>query len=250
MKVLVLISLLLLLGLASLGQIVNIENQRLHAKKEGWTGNLSLNFNYNNNGVEVYQVGSRFNIQYKEKRHMGLFLSEINFIKAGSNSFINNGFEHMRYNYDLSDSGRFVFEAFRQSQYNKVQNIRLRSLYGAGVRCEVIRKDSAILNIGALPMIEFEDLTTDESNRHFRLSSYLSFDIQFSKTFGINSITYYQPDILNWKDLRMANETSFRIQLHKRLQYQMRFRWTYDEYPPTENFRRTYMVSNMVRFCF
>ncbi len=241
---------ILLLPFVIKAQIVNIENQRLHAQQEGWKGNMSLNFNYNNNGVEVYQVGSRFNIQYKEKRHTGFFLTEINFIKAGENSFINNGFEHMRYNYDLSDSGRFVVEAFRQSQYNKVQNIRLRSLYGAGIRCEIIRQDSAILNIGALPMLEFEDLTTDENNRHLRLSSYLSFDIQFSKSIGLNSITYYQPDMLNWKDLRMANETSLRLQLHKRLQYQMRFRWTYDEYPPTENFRRTYTVSNMIRFSF
>lgn len=232
------------------GQIVNIENKRLYAQETGWEGRVGLNVSYIKNTNEIYQVGGRFRIQYHADRHTALWLSELNFVKVGESDFLNNGFEHLRYNYAIQDSGRLVFEAFRQMQYNKVQKIRLRSLYGAGLRYNLINRDSAQVNIGCLPMVEFEDLTTNENNKHIRLSSYLSFDFQLNKSFGINSITYYQPDIGNFKDFRISNESSLRTKITEQLDLKIIFRVTYDEKPPSEVPQNTIYLLNSINFKF
>lgn len=249
-KTLAFIGLIIFSFQTSHSQIVNIENKRLYAQAEGWDGNVGLNLSIIKNTNLIYQVGGRFRIQYHKDRHTALWLSEINFVKAGESDFLNNGFEHLRYNYELQDSGRLVFEAFRQMQYNKVQKIRLRSLYGAGLRYNLINRDSAQVNIGCLPMVEFEDLTTNENNRHLRMSSYLSFDFQLSKSFGINSITYYQPDIGNFKDFRMSNETSLRTKITEQLDLRIVFRVTYDEEPPIDVPQNTVFLLNSISFKF
>lgn len=240
----------LVLSIIGHSQIVNIENQRLEAKSEGWNGRLGLNTTYIKNTTEIWQIGGRIRIQYHTGKHTAVWLSELNFVKANQSDFLNNGFEHLRYNYELSDSGRLVFEVFRQMQYNKVQKIKARSLYGAGLRYVIVNRDSAQVNVGVLPMLEFEDLSTNESNRHFRMSSYLSFDFQFNKSFGINSISYYQPDFRDFKDFRFSNETSIRTKITSKLDLRLIFRLTYDEFPPEGVPQNTVYIMNGLNYSF
>ncbi len=244
-----LISFLLLTGVVQ-AQIVNIENQRLQAKENGWLGSIGLNMSYIKNTREIWQIGSRVRVQYHQDKHTALWLSELNFVKAGQSDFLNNGFEHLRYNYALTDSGRLVVEAFRQMQYNKVQKIKLRSLFGAGFRYRVVDRDSAQVDVGVHPMYEFEELSNEESNRHFRLSSYLSFDFQFNANLGINSITYYQPDVANFKDFRLSNETTLRTKITEKLDLRIIFRLTYDEEPPEGVPQNTVYLKNGIVFRF
>lgn len=231
-------------------QIVNIENQRLMAKTEGWTGKLGLNTTYIKNTAEIWQIGGRIRIQYHTGKHSAVWLSELNFVKANQSDFLNNGFEHLRYNYEIQDSGRLVFEVFRQMQYNKIQKIKARSLYGAGLRYVVVNQDSAQVNIGVHPMLEFEDLSTNESNRHFRMSSFVSVDFQFSKSFGINSISYYQPDFSDFKDFRFSNETTIRTKVTSKLDLRLIFRLTYDEFPPEGVPQNTIYIMNGLNYSF
>ena len=241
---------LFLICSTSYGQIVNIENQRLGIKENGWSGTDDFTFNFTKNTKEIWQIGNILRLNYKQDKHSLLMLSEINFVKAGQSDFVNNGFEHLRYNYELTDSGRFVFEAFRQTQYSKVQNIRLRSLYGAGFRVAVLNQDSAQVSLGVLPMAEFEDLTDGTNNKHIRLSSYLAFDFQFNKTIGINSITYFQPDIIYWNDFRIANTTSLRFKINSYLSWRVIFNLNYDEFPSQSIPQSIWSLRNAVRFKF
>ena len=241
---------LVLICSTSYGQIVNIENQRLGIKKNGWSGTDDFTFNFTKNTKEIWQIGNILRLNYKQDKHSLLMLSEINFVKAGQSDFVNNGFEHLRYNYELTDSGRFVFEAFRQTQYSKVQNIRIRSLYGTGFRVVVLNQDSAQVSLGVLPMAEFEDLTDGTNNKHIRLSSYLAFDFQFNKNIGVNSITYYQPDIIYWNDFRIANTTSFRFKINSYLSWRVIFNLNYDEFPSQSIPQGIWSLRNAVRFKF
>lgn len=221
------------LGLGSgRSQIVNIENLRLQDREQGWTGMNNLNFAFTRNTQQIWQLGNTFRVSYTQKKHLFFIHSEINFVKAGESDFVNDGFEHMRYNYALDDSSVFVLEAFKQMQFNKIQRIRLRSLYGGGIRINAIRQDSVNFTLGLTPMAEFEDLTDNTLNRHLRLSMYLSFDMQFSKNFGMNTITYYQPDITYWKDYRMSHATTLRTRINKYLSMTIIFNLTYDAFPP------------------
>jgi len=229
----ILFIIVVLIGLEqSHSQVVNIENQRLSGKDKGWVGSNALTFAYIRNFSEIWQIGNRFRAGYFEGKHAIMFVSDLNFVKANERALVNDGFEHIRYSYTLRDSGKISLEAFKQLQYNRIFQIRLRSLYGAGIRVRAIDRDSAQLSFGITPMLEFEDVLDGPYNRHFRLSTYFAWDIQFNKSFGINMITYYQPDLLNWKDYRLNHETSLRASITKNLDMRIIFSINYDEYPP------------------
>lgn len=239
-----------LISLSSTAQIVNIENRRLSEKEEGWTGSNDLSFSLTENTTQVWQVGNNLRIDYVKGRHNAFLLSVINIVKAGESDLLNNGFEHLRYNYDLLDNNRLILEVFRQTQFNKIQKIKLRSLYGVGLRYAIVDKDSANISIGTLPMAEFEDLTNNISNRHIRLSTYLSFDFQFTKTVGLNSITYYQPDILFAGDYRISNETSVRLGITEKLKLKVIFKIYYDQFPTEGVPKRIYSLRNAISYSF
>jgi hypothetical protein len=239
-----------LAGMSSVAQVVNIENLRLKGKDKGWTGSEMLNFAFTQNTSQIWQIGNRLKLGYLDGQHSVLFTSTLNFVKADVNDFVNDGFEHLRYNYQLKDSGMVSFELFKQFQYNKVQAIRLRSIYGGGVRVHAINQDSAQLIVGVTPFAEFEDVTDGTYNRHVRLGGYFSLDVQFSKTFGFNTITYYQPDIIYWKDYRLSHETSIRAGITRQLGLRVIFNLNYDSFPPAGIPQSFYSISNAISFTF
>lgn len=73
-------------------QIVNIENKRLSAKKEGWSGSADFHLNYTLNTKSLFQVGNRLKLAYLKKRHYVLLLTDQTLVKSNEESFINNGF--------------------------------------------------------------------------------------------------------------------------------------------------------------
>ena len=93
----------------SFSQIVNVENQRLSAKKEGFSGSIDANLNYSVNSKSLLQFSSRLNVAYLKKRQYILLLGDHSLVRSGDESFINKGFQHLRYNYTLKDSGRVIY---------------------------------------------------------------------------------------------------------------------------------------------
>lgn len=239
-----------LLGFQSLGQVVMIENQRTNPK-EGWSGSNDFHFNFTRNTKDVYQLSNRLRIQYAKDRHLFFIMSEIDFVKAGDSEFLNNGYEHMRYNFALdSVKQRFVIEVFRQSQFNRIQMIKLRSLYGAGIRVNAIQNDTAMLIFGVTPMAEFEYLTDYTENRDIRMSAYLATDWQFSPSIGFNAIMYYQPTFRWIQDYRMSIESGLRFRINSYLSYIVNYSLVYDEFPPEGIPRSNWTLRNGLRFRF
>lgn len=245
-----LFSLLFLCSFFSFAQVVNVENQRL-GDQEGWSGYDDFNFNFTRNTKDIYQLNNKLRVQYAKERHLFFILSQLDFVKAGDDDFLNHGYEHMRYNFTLdTHKQHFVLEAFRQSQFNRIQLIRLRSLYGAGIRVNAIQKDSLMLIFGVTPMAEFELLTDNTENKAVRLSNYLAVDYQMNETFGINAIIYYQPSMSWIRDQRTSIETGIRLKINSHLNYIMSYSMIYDEFPPEGIPRNNWNIKNGLRFKF
>ncbi len=241
---------LLCLPFVGLSQIVNIENQRLSAKKEGFSGSVELNLNYTVNTKNLLQLGSNLKIAHKKQRHYTMLIGDHSLVRSDDESFINNGFEHVRYNYTLKDSGRIVYEAYQQGQFNKVQRINLRILVGTGFRFLLIDQQNYQLNLGAGLMGEYEELSTDEISRDILSANYISFDAQFSESIGLNSITYFQPKLVDFGNYRLSNETHLRFRINKYLTFKMIYSLTHDS-RNIEDVRKTnYSVRNAVSFNF
>lgn len=237
-------------SIIAFNQIVNVENQRLSAKKEGFSGSLDVNANYSVNTKELLQFGSTIKLAHLKKRHYTLILGDQAIVKSGDESFINKGFEHLRYNYLLKDSGKIVYEAYHQGQFNKVQRINMRLLLGTGFRFMLIDQKNYQLNIGTGFMGEYEELTNGAISQDVLSANYISFDGQFSENFGLNSITYFQPKLIDFGQYRIANETSIRLRFNRFLTFKLIYQLAHDSRDIPEVRKTNYSIKNTLSFNF
>lgn len=237
-------------GLSSFAQIVNIENQRLHEKQNGWHLDSDLNFMLMKNLAIITQFGNRNKVFYKYDQHTVLLMTDLSLVKVNDNKYINSGFAHARYSYNSNRFEKLYYEGFLQTQYNRVQYLKVRNLAGAGARFEVVKLDSFAVNTGAFVMGEYEVETDETIHQTARYSCFLSFDYQFNKSTGINSITYYQPDFLDPSDFRISSETSFRVKINKHLSLRVVYNLYYDTNPPQTIPTTFYTLSNAINVHF
>lgn len=231
-------------------QIVHIENRRLAADKQGWSGDININMSFIQNQNEIFIMNNNLKIQYAQDKHSVISLTENNFQRVNKTGFVNDGFQHFRYNYKYSSN--ITYEAFQQFQFNDVLKMKFRSLTGTGPRFTVVNNDSTKtrLYIGMLYMYEYEEETTGKINRAHRNSNYISFGIPVSKNITIDMITYYQPDIFNFSDYRFSAQGIFEIRLTEKLSYLLSLNYIHDAVPP-EGIRNTYYnFRNGLRYRF
>lgn len=243
-KLLTFLLLFCLAGTVSNAQIVNIEKSRL-GQKEGWAGNIDLSLNFTKNVYQIWQLSNRTGLQYNNSRHVVLFLVDAAMIQSDNEQLVSRGFEHVRYNYLIGEQKKFALEAFEQVQYNKIQKIKLRVLTGAGARYSFIKSDTNNLFVGSTPMYEYEELIDNTTiERRVRLSNYFSFQLRLWKKVTINSITYYQPDVIDFSDYRFSNESSLSIGVTNRLSFKVIYNLLYDSRPPVDVPNTIYSISN------
>lgn len=214
-------------GLAS--QIVNIEERRLK-NEEGWKGSIALNFSFTKNTNEVLDIENLSQISYRKARSLYMFINEIEVIRQNNADVLNNGFQHLRYNYRLSDL--LVMEAFGQHQFNQIQRIDRRVLLGAGPRFEIINNDSLRLNIGTHVMSEWEKTSKGGNQHNYRSSNYVSINWQINEILNFSSTTYYQPKIDDFSDYRVSNNSVFTIGITQKLGMRVTYELLYDTEVP------------------
>lgn len=230
-------------------QIVNIEDQRAKDSEEGLSGQADFNFNINKNTSVLYQLGNRVQARYRKDSNIWLFFNELNIVKTSERSFLNGGFQHLRYNKVINKG--FRLEAFTQSQYNGIQRIDWRYLLGGGGRFTLFNADSLSINLATLFMYEYEDGRGDLGVEHaLRLSTYLSFKIDLTKNASISSTTYYQPKVWQFKDYRVSNESTFNIGISEKLSLKIIYTILFDAEPAPEVPQTIYSLRNAVSYRF
>jgi hypothetical protein len=213
------------------GQVVNVEDRRIRVGDSlRWLGKADLGFNVIQNTQQFLTASAALQVEYKEKKHFVLSLSAYNLAKSASQNILNDGFEHLRYNYDVSD--RIVWEIYAQGQYNERIRLRLRTLAGTGFRFKLIRNATTRLYLGTSYFYEqtrFRDTTLPFFNN--RLSIYASFSqkIGFSARFA--STTYCQPILENRASVRWSSDNSLVFPFSKKLAFRANFNLTYDTDP-------------------
>ncbi len=229
MKSFVFFTLLFISMLAS-AQILNVESLRKVTDTSGWSGSATLDVTFARNQNDFFIVSNDIHVQYKTKKSLVLFKNQLNFIKIGNDDFSNSGIQHFRYNYKIKP--RFVWEAFFQSQYNKIAEIDFRGLAGTGFRFKLSTSEKYKFYLGSLIMYEHEELLDGTAiNRDVRSSSYFSFSIYPNDHISIVSTTYYQPLLKQFGDYRIAMESSLIFKIHKNFLFKVTHTFAYDTYP-------------------
>ena len=221
----------LLLSISAKAQVINIEGKRFMNDTNGWVGNSDFNFNVFNNTQQVLQFSNTVRVQYQKNRSRFILLNDLNFIKAGNTDFANAGYQHFRYNYKVSKW--ITMEAFTQTQYNPILKLDFRYLIGAGPRLKLLKKEHAKIYVAALYMYEYDDIVADPINLYeHRISSYLTCTFSILKNVEFTSTTFYQPNIENTSDYRIANDSGLEIHINKHLNFKSSFNMLYDSYQP------------------
>ncbi|HHB79199.1 MAG TPA: DUF481 domain-containing protein [Saprospiraceae bacterium] len=232
-----------------MGQVVNIESKRFITDTTGWAGGISVNSAWMQNKQRLFSFGSKAHVQWKPTRpNLFLILGEYGFTKGNQSVFQDFGFGHFRYTKRLND--RFAVESFAQAQYNKANRLRFRGLLGAGPRYELISQKELKVFVAALAMLE-RNISVDN---HFfeggRLSAYVSFTYQPSKSFKLINTTYYQPRFNLWSDFRISGETRLEWGIYQRLKWITTYYYSYDAFPPEGVPLQGYRLNNGLKFSF
>lgn len=212
-------------------QVINIEGKRFLNDTNGWIGNADFTFNIIQNTHQVLSLANTLRVQYQKNRSRFILLNDVNFIKAGNTNFVNSGYQHFRYNYKMNNL--LTVEAFTQTQYNPVLKLDFRYLLGCGPRLKLLKKENARIYFASLFMYEYDDIVDEQVNLYeHRISSYLTFSFSLFKTVELNSTTFYQPNLQNVHDYRIANDTGLEIHINKHLNYKSSFNLLYDSAQP------------------
>jgi putative salt-induced outer membrane protein YdiY len=230
-------------------QIMNIENSRIKNDTTGWAGSLEMSFQYIKNTKELLTAGSKIHVQFKTKRSLYLWLTNYNLAKSGSTAIADAGSQHLRYNYKIMPW--LTAEVFTQIQYNNLLNIKLRWLLGSGPRFKMIKTPGFALYSAVLYMYEYEDLINpDLMNHDHRISSYISFTLKLKDNLSIINTTYYQPELNDFSDFRLAAYTDLKIKISKHFAFKLTHIYTYDSDPAATIPKSTHALSNTFSYEF
>ncbi len=260
MKKLLLFVIASLIYFISNAQVLNTERLRIEAQENTWEGNLDASF-----GLSQSKTGQSLSLNldgqlsYTRQRSKWMFLTGYNrktFSKTnvlGKDFSIFNHFQytHLRYNYDWTK--RWTIEAFLQEQFDQVHEIDIRGLGGTGLRLELLNTDSTNLYLGALYMYEYEKNSPADTivyNNDHRMSTYISAGFKVKDHLTVNSIIYYQPNLLAFNDFRILLETKISVRLTQKLLLNTSFNLIYDSEPPSTVPTIRYNLSNGFSFVF
>lgn len=214
----------LLFGNTAQTQIVNIESQRriFDTDTTEWFGSVDLGFNFTENGSRIFTITGNAHLEYLHRKSLWISLTNYQVVNANGESFVNDGFQHLRYNRPISK--RITAEVFGQVQYNEKLKIRVRGLAGIGPRFQVLSLDKGLFFIGTQYMYQYEEIAnTSIIHRDHRLSCYLSVNYQFSPALKVVNTSYYQPLITDFTIMRISSQTSFLLRISSHLAFRSTF---------------------------
>ncbi len=234
----------------SKAQVIDIEHLRQEADTLGFSGSIGVNLQVTKNTKDILFFGGTAYVQYRNGRHLALFMNNTSYKKADNVDIINKGTNHLRYNYRLNDL--ITFEAFLQAQYNSISKIDQRQLVGGGPRFRLKEKDKYKVFLGTLFMYEHEKINNPPAEYHnnFRFSGYLSVRYFPTEHITIGSTTFYQPRIDKFNDYRIYSYNSISIKLIKKLSLKLTYVIGYDTYPANGVPKTQYDLLNGIVYVF
>lgn len=252
-KRIIIVSFLFLLLPGLNAQIVNIEALRMRTNNQVFKMLGDASFSYNNNdGESNYTISSSLGATLKSKNtnHIFFLLGNYSLSRYESQDLQNSWFTHFRYNYQQTET--FRWEAFTQGQGNKILDVELRYLIGAGSRLKFVLKkatdkdnDTGIrCYIGNASMYEFEKSSTDSPNLYqHRHNAYLSLSVNIPGKLDIINTLYYQPLYRDFGDYRVSNDFSVSFPITKEeLSFYASYNYSFDSFTPLN---RSQFTSNI-----
>lgn len=215
-----------------MAQVINIEEFRKVTDTSGFAGKLQLRGNYIRGQHELASLITGIDVQYKSRngKHLYLVLTDYSVTTSDTLKFQDAAFLHFRYNRKLNKTIRF--EAFTQLQDDKVLQLHMRYLLGAGIRLKLLELKPLKFYTAALPMLEVERVKYGEPVTYIRLSTYLSTTVKLSDWASLAATCYYQPLLSRPADYRFLAVGRLTSAISKKTSLLCTGSFLWDEVPP------------------
>lgn len=242
--------LILLSSVTTNAQLVNVEKSRKEAKP-GLQGSIDLNLSLAKNTKQIFEGGTTAHIQYTRNRHLILALNSISLLRAEGSNLINDGFQHIRYNYSIGN-GFATFETFTQHQYNSIRLLQRRFLLGIGPRLRIYENENFGLYLAPLVMYEQEKLNDENQTQTNKIKGdlYISTTYSLDKQISFSHTTYYQPDLNKINQFRLASDTGLEVKFNTSFSFIVTYSLAYDTHPPDDIPNLFYTLKNGIKYNF
>ena len=236
-----------------LAQIVNIEDKRSSLQDTaGIFGFVDLGLDITSNTQTTITTKGSVRLDWIFPNHHLMSISNGELISANKERFVNQGFQHLRYNYHINPW--LTWEGFGQIQYNEKIRVQFRGLAGTGPRFRLYESGKQKIYLGTLYMFEHQVISdTSIINNDHRISSYISMHISPKPFITLAHTSYIQPVINNFEFLRLTSVTTLEFTISSHLSFRSTFDITYDsrlakEVPDVPY--TIYSLSNGLRWSF
>ncbi|GAB5408640.1 MAG: hypothetical protein BalsKO_10050 [Balneolaceae bacterium] len=205
----------------------------MKTEQNGLSGSLNVAGSYLDNDEVIYTYSVVSNLQYQSGKNLLLLIGDYKISRSSNTDFQDAAFLHLRFNRTLSN--RITAEAFTQIQDDKISLLKYRFLGGLGARIALVQYETIKMNVGIIPMYEFEELLDDASTTHqdIRISHYLNAILNISETTDFYSTTYFQPIYSTWEDYRMHNESRLVVSITESVSLNVTNTFSWDADPPS-----------------
>lgn len=208
---------------------MNVETLRQN-HKNGFFGSVNLKMTGASGSTDKFVNDfSTQNVFRSDKDEFLFFLNHL-YGEVFNEKNTDRGSFHIRYSRSVS---RYTaLEFYGQVEFDKFRALRLRRIYGSGVRQQLVdqKKSSLFLGVGAF--LENEDLDVDPDEQTARGNMYLTHNQTLGNEVQLATTLYYQPS-LSQSDFRLRFDTSAGIPLTERFQFTVEFQVAHDSAPPT-----------------
>ncbi|MCX7863403.1 MAG: DUF481 domain-containing protein [Bacteroidales bacterium] len=230
-------------------QVVNIEKLRSQDTSKPVVGKTELTFDVNRSINTIFTLKNSTRLQYNYLKNTYLWLADLQMMQVDTIRYISNGFLHFRYNYDFRNKW-LIAEAYTQIQFNRIQKILRRFLWGSGFRYVLFNLDKYKIFAGTSIMYEFELYIDKTYKDNVRNTFYVSINLKPNDTFLFSHTTYYQPQIDNFLSYRITNETAIDAVIIKNLSFRTKFNYFYDSKPAPAVQKIFYSLHNGIAYKF
>jgi putative salt-induced outer membrane protein YdiY len=215
---------------------VNTERFRQDVDTTGFSGlaDIEAVIATGNTDFQLINLGGRVNYNWGDD--YTFFVSDGGYGWESGKAFTDQLFAHLRH---VITTGKILqIEFFTQFDNNKKRLLTARELIGGGLRFRLVKSDIFKLRLGAGYMFENEYYDLPENSIHpthanaHRLTSYLTYTLEFNKTLSFISTGYYQPDFAEWNDYKIISENALLISSGSFIDFYIKFNLRHDSKPP------------------
>ncbi|MEC9466447.1 MAG: DUF481 domain-containing protein [Myxococcota bacterium] len=233
----ILVALLTMLVANSAHAIVNVMSKSDQRAEVGLSGTVSGSISYQSGNVQLLRMEGGANLVYRHHEHTYILKGSYAFFGEYLNSpgsIIHKGFGHLRYRYRLEDW--LQIESFGQGQFDKILRIKLRLLWGAGLRFEY-NMDQLGLEAGTTYMLEREVEEDDYwDNVSFgslvnRWSNYLMVTWEVTENVTVGTMNFFQPRFDRFCDYRIYHDLYLELSAGDAISMRVTHEVQYDSSP-------------------